>query len=78
MAEPRAAFAHGGTLVAGVGVNNQLAREQESRTCRATHPSFPGLTSWPEERAEAATPRSFLLWGARRPSANRNPMRRSR
>jgi hypothetical protein len=44
------AFAHGGTLVAVIGVNNQPAREQESRTCRATHPSFPGLISWPEEQ----------------------------
>jgi NAD(P)-dependent dehydrogenase (short-subunit alcohol dehydrogenase family) len=43
------AFADDGTLVAVVGVNTHLAREQESRTCRATHPSFPGLISWPEE-----------------------------
>jgi hypothetical protein len=44
------ALAYGGTLVAVVGVNNQLAREQESRTCRATDPSFPGLISWLEEQ----------------------------
>jgi hypothetical protein len=40
-----------GTLVPVVSVNTRLARAQDSTTCHATHPPFPGLASSSRDQA---------------------------